>query len=123
MNLPENLKYTPTHEWAFVSGNEAVIGLSQRAVELLGDVVYLELPKLGAQITQKAVIGLVESVKAASDIYSPLSGIVIAVNEELIKDPALLNRDCYGKGWLYRIATSKLDECATLLSADAYRVS
>lgn len=121
MHLPENLKYTDTHEWALVSENEASIGISKHAVNLLGDVVYLELPKLGTQVTQKATVGFIESVKAASEIYSPLSGVVIAVNEELTKDPGLLNRDCYDKGWLYRIALSNPDESSTLLSVDAYR--
>lgn len=121
MHLPQHLKYTHTHEWVLVSESEALIGLTKHAVDLLGDIVYLELPKLVMRVTQGLSVGIVESVKAAAEIYSPLSGIVIAVNEEVIKDPGLLNRDCYDQGWLYRIALSNPEECATLLSADAYR--
>lgn len=118
-----NIKYAPTHEWALVSENEASIGLSKQAIDLLGDVVYLELPKIGAQVTQKTAIGFVESVKAASEIYSPLSGTVIEVNEQLIKNPGLLNQDGGDKAWLYRITLSHPDEFALLLNADAYNAS
>lgn len=123
MNLPEHIKYTPTHEWVMIFENEASIGLSKQAVDLLGDIVYLELPKVGAQVVQHKTIGFVESVKAASEIYSPLSGMVVAVNEDLIRDPGLLNRDCYGKGWLYRIVPSNLEESSPLLTPDAYQAS
>lgn len=118
-----NLKFAPTHEWALVSGNEASVGLSKHAVSLLGDVVYLELPKVGSQVVQKANIGFVESVKAASEIYSPMSGTVIAVNEDLIKNPGMLNQDSSEKAWLYRIALSNPDEFAVLLTSDAYNAS
>lgn len=123
MQLPQHLKYTSTHEWALISDNEALIGLTEHAVNLLGDIVYLELPKMGAEVTQKISVGIVESVKAVSEIYSPLSGKVIAVNEALIKEPGLLNRECYDTGWLYRIALSHPEEGPTLLTADAYRTS
>lgn len=127
MHLPEPVKYTETHEWALaLKDDEALIGLSKHAISLLGDIVYLELPKAGARVMYKASIGIVESVKAAAELYSPLSGIVVVVNEELVKNPGLLNsadyeRACYDKYWLYRIALSNPAEWSTLLSADAYR--
>lgn len=123
MQFPKHLKYTSTHEWALISDNEALIGLTEHAVSLLGDIVYLELPKIGAEVTQKAGVGIVESVKAASEIYTPLSGKVIAVNEALIKEPGLLNGQCYDTGWLYRLALSRPEEGSLLLTADAYRTA
>ena len=120
MSVPNNLKYIDTHEWVKVEGNEAIIGLTQHAVDLLGDVVYVELPAVGAEVSQNAAIGVVESVKAASDIYSPVSGKVLAVNDELANDAGQLNQDCYGKAWLYRVALSQPVEIEALLSAEQY---
>lgn len=119
MSVPNHLKYAETHEWVKVEGQEGLVGLTQHAVELLGDVVYLELPKVGAVVSQNAAIGVVESVKAASDIYTPLSGKVIAVNEALAADPGLLNQDCY-TNWLYRLELSMPAEIDSLMTATAY---
>ncbi len=119
MSVPSNLHYADTHEWVKVEGQECLVGLTQHAVELLGDVVYLELPKVGATLTQSAAIGVVESVKAASDIYTPVSGKVMAVNEALAADPGLLNQDCYAN-WLYRLELTSSAEVDGLMSAVAY---
>lgn len=121
MSVPSDLKYVDTHEWVKVEGDEAVVGLSQHAQELLGDVVYVELPQVGDAVSQNGTIGVVESVKAASDIYSPLSGEVTAVNETVLADPALINQDAYGKAWLYRVKLSNPAEVEGLLSAQAYQ--
>lgn len=121
MSTPNNLKYVDTHEWVKVEGNEGVVGLSQHAQELLGDVVYLELPKVGDSVSQSSSIGVVESVKAASDIYSPVSGEVVAVNDAVLADPALINQDAYGKAWLYRVKLSNPSEVNGLLSAEDYQ--
>lgn len=121
-SVPSDLKYVDTHEWVKVEGDEAVVGLSQHAQELLGDVVYVELPAVGESVSQHSSIGVVESVKAASDIYSPLSGEVVAVNETVLADPALINQDAYGKAWLYRVKLSNASsELQELLSAQAYQ--
>ncbi len=123
MAVPADLKYVDTHEWVKVEGNEALVGLTKHAVDLLGDVVYLELPKLGSHLSQHSAVGVVESVKAASDIYSPISGQVIAVNEDLANDAAELNQDCYGKAWLYRVTLAKPEEIDGLMSAEAYQAA
>lgn len=122
MSVPSNLKYIDTHEWVKVEGNEGVVGLTAHAVELLGDVVYLELPKVGDIISQNDAIGVVESVKAASDIYTPVSGKVIAVNDALANDPGLLNQDAYAN-WLYRVEFSKVAEVEGLMSAQDYQAA
>ncbi len=119
MSVSQHLKYADTHEWVNLEGNEATVGLSAHAVELLGDIVYLELPKLGDELSQNAAIGVVESVKAASDIYTPISGRVIAVNDALIADPSLLNQNCY-TAWLYRLEVTIPAELDTLMSAETY---
>ncbi len=121
MSVPSGLKYIDTHEWVKVEGQEGVVGLTQHAVDLLGDVVYLELPKVGKEVAQNDSIGVVESVKAASDIYSPVSGTVLAVNNDLINDAGQLNQDCYGTAWLYRVAFSKPAELEALMDADQYQ--
>ena len=121
MSVPSDLKYVDTHEWVKVEGDEAVVGFSQHAQSLLGDVVYVELPQVGYAVSQNGTIGVVESVKAASDIYSPLSGEVTAVNETVLADPALINQDAYGKAWLYRVKLSNPAEVEGLLSAQAYQ--
>jgi len=122
MSVPSNLKYVDTHEWVDVQGNEGVIGLTAHAVELLGDVVYLELPKIGDTIAEGASIGVVESVKAASDIYTPVSGKIVAVNDVVLGDPALLNQDAY-VNWLYRVEFTKAEELEALMSAEDYQAA
>lgn len=120
MNIPKDLRYLDSHEYARKDGAEIVVGISDIAQDSLGDIVFVDLPKLGAVIARQAVFGVLESVKAASDLYLPISGTVLAVNTVLLDDPGLVNRDCYGQGWIVRIAPSDPDEWDALLDADAY---
>lgn len=120
--IKENLLYTETHEWVKVEGGVACVGISDHAQESLGDIVYIELPSVGDVLEIKRVFGLIESVKAASDLYVPLSGKVIEVNSEVIDNPARINEDVYGC-WLYRSEISDEEEIKTLLSSEQYRVT
>jgi glycine cleavage system H protein len=101
---PEGTRFAATHEWARKEGGELVIGISDHAQKSLGDIVYVDLPQAGAVFKAGAVFGVVESVKAASDVYLPAAGKVAAVNGALAEHPELINRDCYGEGWIVRIA-------------------
>ncbi len=114
------LKYTSSHEWAGLQGSEAMIGITDHAQEALGDIVYIELPTVGTQVKQGAEVAVVESVKAAADIYAPLSGKVIEVNTALVNAPEGVNQDPYGKGWLMKIAISHPQELESLLTLEAY---
>src|SRR4051812_21570913 len=105
-NVPAGLKYSKEHEWVKVDGASATVGISDHAQSQLGDIVFIELPKIGAQVRFMKPAGVVESVKAASDIYSPLSGKVTAVNDALSKTPETVNQDCYEKGWMYKVEMS-----------------
>ena len=105
-NYPADLRYTKEHEWAKPDGKNARIGITEFAQVELGDVVFVELPKVGARVQQMQTFGVVESVKAVSDLYAPLSGEVIEVNSELTKNPELVNSDPYGKGWMIVVALS-----------------
>ena len=118
--LPKELKYTASHEWVRIEGDIATIGITDHAQDALGDVVYVETPDIGNVVHANDEVGVVESVKAASDIYSPLSGEVIDINEDLEDSPELINRDPYGDGWFYKIKLSDTAELANLLSADDY---
>jgi glycine cleavage system H protein len=120
MNVPKDLKYTKSHEWVRVEGSSAVVGITEHAQNELTDVVYVELPAVGTRVEAGKQCAVVESVKAASDIYAPVSGDVGAVNEELSSAPELLNHDPYGKGWMFTIAMSDPGELDELLSADDY---
>jgi glycine cleavage system H protein len=103
MHIPENLLYVASHEWVRLEGNEAVVGISDFAQEQLGDITYVDLPAVGAKLVQGKEMGAVESVKAASDLYSPVSGTVSAVNEELADKPELVNSSPYEAGWMVRV--------------------
>jgi len=103
MTIPQDLHYTKEHEWARIEDDVATCGVSDHAQEALGDVVFVELPELGKQVTAGAPFAVVESVKAVSDVYAPVSGEVIAVNEALEANPEQVNSDCYGQGWIARI--------------------
>ena len=118
---PENLRYTKEHEWVRVEGDTGTIGITFHAQKELGDIVYVDLPKPGTLIQQKTTIGSVESVKAVSDIYTPVSGEVIEVNGQLAESPEILNKDPYGSGWLVKIKLSEPDEAAKLLTAAEYQ--
>ncbi|MFZ1991449.1 MAG: glycine cleavage system protein GcvH [Alphaproteobacteria bacterium] len=115
------LRYTKDHEWVRMDGEIATIGITPYAQEKLGDLVYVELPKIGAKFTQGAAIAVVESVKAASDVYAPISGEVIAVNDLLTKEPELVNSEPTGEGWLFKMKISNAVELASLLDEIAYR--
>ena len=119
-NIPPDLKYTKEHEWARVEGDRARVGITHFAQEQLGDVVFVELPKVGTRVTALKTFGVVESVKAVSDLYAPLSGEIVEVNAELPKKPELVNQDPYGQGWMLVIKLSTPAEVGQLLDAAAY---
>ena len=118
--IPADLRYTKEHEWVRVEGDEAVIGITQFAADQLGDVVFVELPDTGRSLDQFATFGVVESVKAVSDLYAPLSGEVTATNDALSGTPELVNSDPYGDGWMLRLTVSDTAQVEALLDAAAY---
>jgi glycine cleavage system H protein len=120
MNVPADLRYAKTHEWIRVDGATVTVGITDHAQAELTDIVYAEPPKVGAEVKAGATAAVVESVKAASDIYSPLSGTVTEVNAELSANPALLNTDPFGQGWIYRMKASNPAEAEDLLAPEAY---
>jgi glycine cleavage system H protein len=119
-NVPPDLKYTKEHEWAKIEGDRARVGITAYAQEQLGDVVFVELPKVGATVTQHKGFGVVESVKAVSDLFAPLSGKVVEINGELVNAPELVNRDPYDRGWMIVIALANAAEVAELLGSEQY---
>jgi glycine cleavage system H protein len=119
-NVPPDLRYTKEHEWAKREGARVRVGITAYAQEQLGDVVFVELPKVGAVLTQHKGFGVVESVKAVSDLFAPLSGTVVEVNAELTSAPELVNRDPYGRGWMIALTPSAPAEEANLLTAAQY---
>jgi len=120
-SFPDDLKYAATHEWVRVEEDGTVtVGISDHAQELLGDIVFIELPTEGAVVSAKQEISVVESVKAASDIYAPISGEIIAINEDLIDAPETVNSSPYGDGWFCRILPSDKSELEELLDANGY---
>lgn len=120
MNVPADLRYAKTHEWVRVEGDSVTVGITDHAQAELTDIVYAEPPKVGAEVKAGATAAVVESVKAASDIYSPLSGTVTEVNADLSGNPALLNTDPFGQGWIYRMKASAPAEIEALLTPEAY---
>ena len=114
------LKFTETHEWLQGDKTEAIIGITDHAQQLLGDMVYIEMPKEGDEVKAGDELGVVESVKAASDFYAPISGVIIAVNQSASEDPAIVNRDPYGAGWLVKIRAKNWDEVSELLTSEQY---
>jgi len=121
MNIPDDLKYSETHEWVRLEEGQARIGITDHAQAELTDVVYVELPKVGTKVQAKAPAAVVESVKAAGDIYSPVTGTVVAVNEALVNNPALVNTDPHGEGWIFLVALDAPEEVAQLKDAVEYR--
>jgi len=121
MNVPDDLLYTETHEWARREGDKVRIGITDHAQSELTDVVYVELPKMDRQANAKEAIAVVESVKAASDIYAPVRGTVIEVNKALEADPGLINREPYGQGWIFVLKIDNADDLKQLKDAEAYR--
>lgn len=117
---PKNLKYTKDHEWAKLQGGTIVVGVTAHAQESLGDVVYVELPKVGATITQGQPFGVIESTKAVSELYAPLTGKVVKVNDELQNAPQTVNQDPYDGGWIVEIEPSDPKQLDALMDADGY---
>lgn len=120
-NVPDDLFYTESHEWVRVEGEHARVGITDHAQAELTDVVFVELPKVGAQLEQRANAAVVESVKAASDIYAPIKGEVVAVNDALSSNPALLNTDPFGEGWIFVLKMASPEDAKQLKDAAAYR--
>lgn len=125
MNVPEQLKYRDSHEWIEANVDPAKVGISDHAQAELTDLVYVELPEVGRQVSAGEAVAVVESVKSANDIYAPVGGEVVEINDAVVNDPALVNNDAFGDGWLFKL---KLDEAAAdggemaaLLDAEAYR--
>jgi glycine cleavage system H protein len=118
---PETFRYTKEHEWVRVEGDTGTVGITFHAQEELGDIVYVDPPKIGAQVVVGASLGSVESVKAVSDIYSPVSGEVVAVNEALADAPEKMNQDPHGEGWLAKIKLSQPEEVQKLMTASEYQ--
>jgi len=120
-DIPFELRYTPSHEWVRVEDNgTATVGITEHAAESLGEIVFVELPEVGERFSASDDIAVVESVKAASDLYSPLSGEVIAINENLIDAPEVINEDAYTEGWFFTIKIENDAELDELLDASAY---
>lgn len=122
MNFPKDLLYTETHEWARVNGKTATVGISDYAQHELGDIVYIELPEVGREVKMGEVFGSVESVKAVSDLYSPFSGKIIEVNDELSSHPEYINQDPYGKGWIAKIEIKDDNEKKKLMNSESYEL-
>lgn len=121
MHVPENLRYSPDHEWALVDGDAVRVGITDYAQDALGDVVYVDLPEVGARLDQGSPFGEVESTKSVSDLYAPVTGTVTEVNEELVDAPERLNEDPYGEGWICVIAPDDVGQVQDMLDAGAYR--
>jgi glycine cleavage system H protein len=121
MEFPNDVKYTKEHEWVREEGGIVVIGITDYAQDSLGDVVYVELPEEGATITKDETYGVVESVKAVSDLYSPVSGTVLEVNDSIVDSPEVINDEPYGEAWMLKVELSDAGELDGLLSADDYK--
>lgn len=119
-NIPENLLYSRDHEWVEVNGEIATVGISDHAQAELSDVVFVDLPEVGTNISSGDSVAVVESVKAASDVYTPISGEIVEVNEDLSNDPSLINSDPYGAGWIYKIRIDVPSEIDDLMNYSDY---
>ena len=119
----QNCRFAPTHEWAFVEGDLAVVGISDHAQEEISDIVFVDLPKTGRVVKAGETCCVIESVKSASEIYAPVSGEIVAVNEALAADPALVNREPHAGGWLFKIKMATPAEMEKLLTFDAYKAT
>jgi len=121
MNVPDDLLYTKSHEWIRREGDTIRVGITDHAQTELTDVVFVELPKVGASVEAKAPVAVVESVKAASDIYAPVKGTVVEANNALTNNPALINSDPFGEGWIFALKIDNADDLKNLQSATAYK--
>lgn len=121
MNVPDDLLYTKSHEWIRREGEKIRVGITDHAQAELTDVVFVELPKVGAQVEAQSPIAVVESVKAASDIYAPVKGTVVEANDALTNNPALINTDPFGEGWIFALKIDSADDLKNLQTADTYK--
>ena len=121
MNIPENLYYTKEHEWTSVSGDIVTVGITDYAQGELGDIVFVELPEIGIETTVAQPFGVIEAVKTVSDLYAPVSGKVVEVNNALVNKPDLINKDPYGEGWIIKIQVENKEEFNNLLDASGYK--
>lgn len=121
MNVPSELKYTKEHEWIRIEGDMATVGITDWAQGELGDIVFVELPEIGAEVAQMEAFGTIEAVKAVSELYAPVSGKVIEVNGGLDDDPMVVNRDPYGDGWMIKIELADVSQVEQLLGAEGYK--
>jgi glycine cleavage system H protein len=120
MDTPQDLKYSREHEWVRVEDSTATVGITSFAQDQLGDIVYLDLPKVGSNVEQFGKVGEIESVKSVSDLFTPIGGEVVETNEAAIENPEIVNQSPYGDGWLFRIALPDMSQLNRLLTADAY---
>lgn len=121
MEFPEELKYTKEHEWLLVEGETATVGITDYAQDRLGDVVYVEMPAVGDKVSKEDAFGVIESVKAVSDIYAPVTGKVLEVNDDLPDNPNMINEDPYGDGWLIKVDMADEEELKDLMTAAEYQ--
>jgi len=121
MEIADHLLYTKEHEWINIEDEEAIVGISEYAQQSLGDITFIELPSVGNEVEQFEELASIESVKAASDIFSPMSGEITAVNDDLNEEPGLINKSPYEKGWIARVKLSDLEEQSNLMTAKEYR--
>ncbi|PIR26107.1 MAG: glycine cleavage system protein H [Deltaproteobacteria bacterium CG_4_10_14_0_2_um_filter_43_8] len=121
MNILDDRRYSKEHEWVKVENDVAFVGVSSHAQEQLGDIVFVELPEVGIEIKASETFGVLESVKAVSDCYSPVSGTVLEVNDDLTDNPEQVNEDCYGEGWMIKVKLSAPSELESLMTHDAYK--
>lgn len=121
MNVPADLKYTKDHEWVKVDGDTATVGVTDFAQGELGDIVYVEIETVGESLDQEEVFGSIEAVKTVSDLFMPVSGEILELNEEIESNPEVINSDPYGKGWMIKVKLSDSSELEGLLSADQYK--
>jgi len=119
--IPDELYYTSDDEWVHAEDDFVTMGVTDFAQQQLGDIVYVELPTVGDQLESGAAFGVIESVKAVSDLSTPIAGEVAAINEELVDQPEIINEECYGAGWIIKIKPSDVEEIESLLDADSYR--
>ena len=120
MEHPEGLKYSKEHEWVLVEGKIATVGITEYAQEELGDIVYVELPEVGEKVVKDDPFGVVESVKAVSDIYAPINGTVVEINDALPDSPETINEDPFGDGWMIKVEMTEMDDLKDLMNADDY---
>ena len=121
MNTPENLKYTKEHEWCKIDGNIATVGITDFAQSELGDIVFVEFPNVSDKINQNDTVGTIEAVKTVADLYSPLSGKIIEINDSLESEPNLINDSPYDQGWIFKIEITNNDEYNDLLNSNSYK--